>query len=111
MHRPRRIGLRLRYTRDRRQRGSAGGQMQKISAGEVQFPPPPQHSNTPSARSRKPPGMGPLGTAVPPPPGGHKQGHDPLRVFVFIEAADAGLTGFRTIRVYPKDLPAASSAS
>jgi len=33
-HRPRRIGLRLRYTRDGRQRGSARGQMQKLSAGK-----------------------------------------------------------------------------
>src|SRR5262249_56107883 len=40
-HRPRRIGLRLRRARHRRQRGSAGGQMQKISAGEFRFLPSP----------------------------------------------------------------------
>src|SRR5262249_59945050 len=35
------------------------------------------------------------------------EAHDPLRVFVSIqEAAEAGLTGFRTIQVCPKDLPA-----
>src|SRR5215813_12789703 len=33
-HRPRRIGLRLRDARDNRQRGSARGQMQKLSAGK-----------------------------------------------------------------------------
>src|SRR5262245_13357167 len=38
-HRPRRIGLRLRRARHRRQRGSAGGQMQKISAGKFHFDP------------------------------------------------------------------------
>src|SRR5262249_23440562 len=42
--------------------------------------------------------------------GAKNKAHDPLRVFVFIEAADAGLTGFRTIQVYPKDLRGASGA-
>src|SRR5262249_32774975 len=37
---PRRIGLRPSEARHRRQRGSARGQMQKISAGEVHFEPP-----------------------------------------------------------------------
>src|SRR5262249_38285171 len=36
---------------------------------------------------------------------GAKRGN-PLRVFVSIEAGAAGLTGFRTIQVYPKDLRA-----
>src|SRR5262249_19893855 len=36
-HRPRRIGLRPRDTRHGRQRGSARGQMQKISAGKFHF--------------------------------------------------------------------------
>src|SRR5262249_4906360 len=39
-HCTRRIGLRPREARDGRQRGSARGQMQKISAGEVHFEPP-----------------------------------------------------------------------
>src|SRR5262249_46017304 len=34
-HRPRRIGLRPRDTRHRRQRGSARGEMQKLSARQV----------------------------------------------------------------------------
>src|SRR5262249_59335760 len=36
-HRPRWIGLRPRYSRDGRERGSAGGQMQEFAAGEVSF--------------------------------------------------------------------------
>src|SRR5262245_41125335 len=40
MHRPRRIGLRPSDARHRRQRGSAGGQMQKISAGKFHLNPP-----------------------------------------------------------------------
>src|SRR5262249_61515278 len=40
LDRPRRIGLRPRYARYSRQRGSASGQMQKISAGEFYFEPP-----------------------------------------------------------------------
>ena len=39
-HRSRRIGLRPSDTRDRRQRGGACGQMQKISAGKFHFAPP-----------------------------------------------------------------------
>src|SRR5262245_17762020 len=39
-HRPRRIALRPRDPRDGRQRGSARGQMQKISAGKFHFEPP-----------------------------------------------------------------------
>src|SRR5262245_18148566 len=39
-HRPRRIGLRPRETRHGRQRGSAGGQMEKISAWKFQLEPP-----------------------------------------------------------------------
>jgi len=39
-HRPRRIGLRRRDARHRRQRGSARDQMQKISAGKFHFEPP-----------------------------------------------------------------------
>src|SRR5262249_55332093 len=42
-HRPRRIGLRLRDARHGRQRGSARGQMQKISAGGVSRTPPSLH--------------------------------------------------------------------
>src|SRR5215470_6219006 len=38
--RPRRIGLRPRYARYSRQRGSARGQMQKISAGKFHYEPP-----------------------------------------------------------------------
>src|SRR5262249_50144617 len=34
-HRPRRIGLRPRYTRDRRERGSARGQMQEFATGKL----------------------------------------------------------------------------
>jgi hypothetical protein len=37
MHRPRRIGLRPRDPRHHRERGSARGQMQKISAGKFHF--------------------------------------------------------------------------
>src|SRR5262249_18662395 len=40
-HRPRRIGLRPRETRGGRQRGSAGGQVQKISAEKFHFDPSP----------------------------------------------------------------------
>src|SRR5262249_8983218 len=40
MYRPRRIGLRPRDTRHGRQRGSACGQMQKISAGKFHVEPP-----------------------------------------------------------------------
>ena len=39
-HRPRRIGLRPRDARDCRERGGAGGQMQKLSAGKSHFEPP-----------------------------------------------------------------------
>jgi hypothetical protein len=39
-HRARRIGLRPRDTRHRRQRGSAYGQMEKLSAGKFHFDPP-----------------------------------------------------------------------
>src|SRR5262249_137800 len=39
-HRPRRISLRRSDTRDRRERGSAPGQMEKISAGKFHFEPP-----------------------------------------------------------------------
>src|SRR5262249_46553802 len=39
-HRPRRIGLRPRNPRRHRQRGSAGSQIQKISAGKFHFEPP-----------------------------------------------------------------------
>src|SRR5215467_7959751 len=39
-HRPRRIGLRSRDARQRRQRGSADGQMQKLSAGKFHLEPP-----------------------------------------------------------------------
>src|SRR6516162_3197377 len=38
-HRPRRIGLCPRDAREHRQRGSAGGQMEKISAGKFHFEP------------------------------------------------------------------------
>src|SRR6516165_10617676 len=40
MHRPRWIGLRPSGTRDGRQRGRAGGEMQKISAGKFHSEPP-----------------------------------------------------------------------
>src|SRR5215471_19392639 len=39
-HGPRRIGLRPRDARYRRQRGSARGQMQEFAAGKFQFDPP-----------------------------------------------------------------------
>jgi hypothetical protein len=39
--RPRRIGLRASDARDNRQRGGASGQVQKISAGEFHWHPPP----------------------------------------------------------------------
>src|SRR5262249_1479803 len=39
-HRPRRVGLRPRDTRHRRERGSARGQMQKFAAGKFHFEPP-----------------------------------------------------------------------
>jgi hypothetical protein len=39
-HRPRRIGLRESDPRHNRQRGSAGGEIQKISAGKFHFEPP-----------------------------------------------------------------------
>src|SRR5215475_4207856 len=39
-HRPRRIGLRPSSARHGRERGSARGQMQKISAGKFHFEPP-----------------------------------------------------------------------
>src|SRR5262245_57386555 len=39
-HGPRRIGLRPRDARHSRQRGSARGQMQKLSAGKFHFEPP-----------------------------------------------------------------------
>src|SRR5262249_53287848 len=39
-HRPRRIGLRFCDARHGREHGSAGGQMQKISAGKFQVEPP-----------------------------------------------------------------------
>jgi hypothetical protein len=39
-HRPRRIGLRPSHARGGRQRGSAGGQVQKISAGKFHLNPP-----------------------------------------------------------------------
>src|SRR5262249_18630181 len=48
---PRRIGLRPRDARHGRERGSAGGQMQKISAGEFHFNLPSHHSITSSARA------------------------------------------------------------
>jgi hypothetical protein len=51
MHRPRWIGLRPRDARHRRQRGSACGQMQKISAGKFYFEPPSYHSITSSTRA------------------------------------------------------------
>ena len=53
-HRPRRIGLRPRDARHGRQRGSARGQMQKLSGGEVSSSPLPLaqlHSITSSARA------------------------------------------------------------
>ena len=53
-HRPRRIGLRPRDARDGRQRGSARGQMQKLSGGEVSLsylPLAQPHSITSSARA------------------------------------------------------------
>src|SRR5262249_30146401 len=62
-HRPRWIGSRPSETRQPRQRGSAGGQMQKLpSAGKVQFEPPSPHiirsprrrgrARTPAVRGR-----------------------------------------------------------
>src|SRR5262249_59134782 len=39
-HWPHRIGLRPRNARRHRQRGSAGGQVQKLSAGKFHFEPP-----------------------------------------------------------------------
>jgi hypothetical protein len=48
-HRPRRIGLRPSEARQRRQRGSARSEMQKISAGKFQSEPPSHHSITSSA--------------------------------------------------------------
>src|SRR5262249_37310387 len=55
VHRPRRISLRPRDARDGRQRGSACGQMQKISAGKFHFEPPSRsgHSTTSSARASR----------------------------------------------------------
>src|SRR5215471_2190636 len=52
-HRPRRVGLRRCDARDRRQRGSAGRQMQKLSAGKFHVEPPSHHSITSSARANK----------------------------------------------------------
>src|SRR5215470_2823994 len=51
-HRARRIGLRPCDARQGRQRGSAGGQINKISAGKFQLQPPSHHSITSSARAR-----------------------------------------------------------
>jgi hypothetical protein len=39
-HRPRRIGLRPRYARYSRERGSTRGQMEKLSTGKSHFEPP-----------------------------------------------------------------------
>src|SRR5262245_32199603 len=47
--RPRRVGLCACNARDGRQRGSAGGQLQKISAGKFHVGPPSHHSITSSA--------------------------------------------------------------
>src|SRR5262245_41651834 len=53
-HRPRRIGLRPRNWRRHRQPGSAGGQIQKTSAGKFQSNlPPSHHSITSSARNTR----------------------------------------------------------
>src|SRR5262249_23793739 len=51
-YRPRWIGLRSCNTRPGRQRGSAGGQMQKSSAGKFQLEPPSHHSITSSTVAR-----------------------------------------------------------
>src|SRR5262249_4786371 len=52
-----RIALSPSDPRHRRQRGSASGQMQKISAGKFHFGPPSHHSITSSARASKVGGM------------------------------------------------------
>src|SRR5262249_10170627 len=53
-HRPRRIGLRPRYARYSRERGSTRCQMQKISAGKFHFEPPspPHIIRSPRRRGR-----------------------------------------------------------
>ena len=51
-HRPRRIGLRPRDVRHGRQRGSACGQMQKLSGGEVSSIPPASSRGSTSASAR-----------------------------------------------------------
>src|SRR5262245_18133926 len=48
-HRPRRIGLRPCNARDRRQRGSTGGQMQECAAGKFHFEPPSSHHSITSS--------------------------------------------------------------
>jgi hypothetical protein len=48
-HRPRRIGLRPCNAGYDRQRGSAGGQMQKFATGKFHVEPPSHHSITSSA--------------------------------------------------------------
>src|SRR5215831_15067414 len=55
-HCTRRIGFPESDARDGRQRGSAGGQTQKISAGKFQFDPPSHHSITSSAMASSPGG-------------------------------------------------------
>src|SRR5262245_10357952 len=55
-YRPRRVGLRPRDPRQRQQRGSVHGQMQKISAGKFHFQPPSHHSITSSAMASTPGG-------------------------------------------------------
>src|SRR6516162_3236656 len=56
-YRPRRIGLRPRDPRHRRQRSSAGGQTQELSAGKFHVEPPSLHSITSSAIASTPGGM------------------------------------------------------
>src|SRR5438132_1351002 len=52
-HRPRRIGLRPSYARNSRERGSARGQIQKISAGKFHLNLPSHHSITSSAMASR----------------------------------------------------------
>jgi hypothetical protein len=59
-HRPRWICLRSRRFRHDRKRGSAGGQMQKLSAGKFHLEPPSPYlrpSSRPVARRRRPAGL------------------------------------------------------
>src|SRR5215813_3935192 len=53
VHRPRRIGLRPRDARHDRQRGSARGQMEKISAGKFYLNLPSHYSITSSAMASR----------------------------------------------------------